>query len=144
METYTLKFCPKCNTDKNTSDFNKNKNKPDGLQVDCRTCTTLRHREYYKKNGEYHKKYITKQNRRRRKEAKLAVDKIKSQSSCKFCPEREICCLQFHHLENKFENVADMVKGGYSIKSILKEIEKCILVCSNCHYKLHAGIIKHI
>ena len=32
-----------------------------------------------------------------------------------------------------------MTKG---YKTILSELEKCILLCSNCHKEIHEGIIK--
>jgi len=50
-------------------------------------------------------------------------------------------CLDFHH---KDPNEKDFTIGKYRNKSkenLLKEIEKCVCVCSNCHRKIHAGII---
>jgi len=29
----------------------------------------------------------------------------------------------------------------YPLDTILKEVEKCIVVCSNCHRKIHGGKI---
>ena len=31
-----------------------------------------------------------------------------------------------------------MVNRGYGIKRIQKEIDKCIVLCLNCHAKLHS------
>lgn len=42
-------------------------------------------------------------------------------------------CLDFDHLGDKTKNIADMLKEGYSIDRIKEEIEKCELVCANCH-----------
>jgi hypothetical protein len=43
--------------------------------------------------------------------------------------------LDFHHdgQSEKDFNVADMAGQGLSIKAIQIEIEKCIILCSNCH-----------
>ena len=42
-------------------------------------------------------------------------------------------CMDFDHIEdNKKHNIATMVRS-YSKDRVLKEIEKCELVCSNCH-----------
>jgi predicted HNH restriction endonuclease len=35
-----------------------------------------------------------------------------------------------------------MVARGYSWENLLKEAEKGIIVCANCHRKIHADIIK--
>lgn len=33
--------------------------------------------------------------------------------------------------------IANMVGFAYSKERILREIEKCVVICSNCHRKLH-------
>ena len=42
---------------------------------------------------------------------------------------------EFHHrnFRNKLYNIAQMVGAGFSIDSIIKELEKCILLCAYCH-----------
>lgn len=45
-------------------------------------------------------------------------------------------CMDFDHRdgETKHKGVSEMVKlPGFSIEQVLAEIEKCDLVCSNCH-----------
>jgi hypothetical protein len=47
--------------------------------------------------------------------------------------------LQFHHnQEDKSFNISDF--KSHSIKTIKKEIAKCILICPNCHFYLHSKI----
>lgn len=42
--------------------------------------------------------------------------------------------MEFDHVKGvKRMNVGNLVTGGYSEKSIIEEIEKCDLVCANCH-----------
>jgi cytochrome c len=47
--------------------------------------------------------------------------------------------LVFHHKDDtiKENNIADMIRGGYSLKNIKKELDKCEVLCSNCHNKEH-------
>lgn len=38
-----------------------------------------------------------------------------------------------HIVGNKHFNVGDALRRGFSLKRILAEIEKCVVVCANCH-----------
>jgi hypothetical protein len=47
--------------------------------------------------------------------------------------------LQFHHLnsEDKAFNISDAVRNAVSLDRIKEEIEKCIVLCANCHAIRH-------
>jgi len=65
-------------------------------------------------------------------------DYFKKSLKCKICSEDHPATLDFHHVdprEKKF-NIGKMLYG-FSKDNILKEISKCIVLCSNCHRKLH-------
>lgn len=51
---------------------------------------------------------------------------------CVHCSESDIRVLEFDHLGNKRENISAMV-GKRTIGEILKEIDKCQVLCCNCH-----------
>jgi hypothetical protein len=58
---------------------------------------------------------------------------------CVVCRYRyEIAALQFHHMEEKSFHLSTLPKGITPLE-LLDELEKCCLVCSNCHAELHAG-----
>jgi len=57
----------------------------------------------------------------------------KKKLCCKFCGLKDYRVLDFHHLEDKENTISRMVGVGYSWKSIVKEMDKCITLCSNCH-----------
>jgi hypothetical protein len=65
------------------------------------------------------------------------------QVGCVNCGETAIECLDFHHLqpEDKRKSVAYMTHNGTSMRVLSKEIEKCVVLCANCHRKLHAGTL---
>ena len=67
------------------------------------------------------------------------IQEIKSQLCCADCGERHSATLQFHHLnaEDKMFNIGDAVRNGIKLDRIKKEIEKCIILCANCHFKRH-------
>ena len=51
-----------------------------------------------------------------------------------------LAALQFHHIEpnNKNFGITEALRSSkYSKEEILKESEKCILLCANCHLELH-------
>tara|TARA_Y100000034_G_C6686333_1_gene301968 strand:- start:80 stop:679 length:600 start_codon:yes stop_codon:yes gene_type:complete len=68
-------------------------------------------------------------------------DQYKSGVKCKTCNESHPACLAFHHRqpEDKHMAVSKMVGCAYSVSRILAEIEKCDVLCANCHMKLHSG-----
>ena len=67
---------------------------------------------------------------------------IKNQLYCADCGQRHPATLQFHHLnsENKTFTIGDAVNKGFSLDRIKKEIEKCIVLCANCHFIRHYNI----
>ena len=78
--------------------------------------------------------------RERKKIIKKWMVKYKSKLKCTKCPECHPSCLEFHHKQRKKEKnfeISRMVGQGYSITRIKEEIFKCIVLCSNCHRKLH-------
>ena len=99
------------------------------------------YRSYYENNPDYRKQ------QRERAVAKgienrKAYHEWKSTLACVYCGERESCCLEFHHLDPKSKDYELSKISSKSIKFILREAAKCVVLCSNCHKKLHAGVIK--
>lgn len=63
-------------------------------------------------------------------------------SKCAICGYDTIQdALEFHHL-NPLEKEFGIAENGncHDLELDLKEIKKCILVCSNCHREIHAGL----
>lgn len=48
--------------------------------------------------------------------------------------------LSFHHLYDKDLKLSSR-EMQFSIKTLLKEVKKCILVCHNCHGEIHDNLI---
>lgn len=55
------------------------------------------------------------------------------------CGESRLPCLDYHHKDpsNKQYRIAVMVKK-HSLTAIDTEINKCMLICANCHRMIHA------
>ncbi len=77
--------------------------------------------------------------RRIRKRNKKYTDKIKDKQYCCICGESHSACLDFDHIDptTKFKTVAFLVGAGYSLEVIQIEIDKCQILCANCHREKH-------
>lgn len=73
-------------------------------------------------------------NARRRDVWKIIQD-YKSAKGCYKCGfNSHPVALQFHHKNgNKKANVSDLIRSDYGMITIWKEINKCIILCANCH-----------
>lgn len=129
------KVCSKCKEEKTITEFNKNKTKKDGYQSYCRDCSNGKLKEHYEKNKD---SYANKRDTRREMLREF-INSIKIESSCKHCGEDDIACLDFHHTDDisKEFNVGEAINRGLNIDRIKSEINKCEILCSNCHRKLH-------
>lgn len=67
------------------------------------------------------------------------VDDYKQNKKCKHCTENTPICLEFHHRdpESKVDTIPSLIKRGCSLRELKREINKCDLLCSNCHKKEH-------
>lgn len=60
--------------------------------------------------------------------------------SCSICGETDPICLDFHHLDPAQKTIEiSLAIARWSIKRIREEMDKCIVVCANCHRKLEAA-----
>jgi len=93
----------------------------------------------YADRAEYLKKAVSK----RRKALREKSIKYKG-SKCFFCNyDRYIGALEFHHINEETKNFGLSEKGmTRSWDKTRKELDKCILLCSNCHKELHSGLLQ--
>lgn len=77
---------------------------------------------------------------KRRHELKIMAVEYKGGKCCKCGYNKCIHALEFHHLERSKKKFGLSGKGlTRSWKKIKKELDKCILVCSNCHKEIEYG-----
>ncbi|MGE4234646.1 MAG: hypothetical protein AB7F43_15130 [Bacteriovoracia bacterium] len=126
-----MKVCTKCKSEKDLSEYNKNSNKPDGLQNICRTCSNKKSAEHYKSNKQSY-----------RDSKKKSINLLKNfvfdylkEHACVDCSEADPVVLEFDHVDSKSKNISDMIHAGVSIESLQIELNKCVVRCANCHRK---------
>ena len=101
---------------------------------------------YYVKDGNGGMRYRCKQcakdavNKRRRTLKEKAVEYLGGK--CEKCGyDKYIGALEFHHKENKDFGIS--ARGlCHSWNKLKKELDKCKLLCSNCHKEIEAGIME--
>lgn len=117
------KICSVCKIDKKNTEFYRRKGRKYGLNSRCKDCTKLESPN------------------RKRKFKNDCVDHKGGECQC--CGYNNCNnALDFHHIDPKKKkfNISD--PGRYKItQEVLDELDKCILVCSNCHREIHAGYI---
>jgi len=96
-------------------------------------------KEYYQKNKEKYRE----SSRTRKEKSKQFANKIKTDAKCLFCREDDFACLDFHHKDpnEKEIDISELIKNRAPPEKILKETNKCVVLCANCHRKLHHHLL---
>jgi len=133
----TYKVCTTCGEEKFLSQYRRDRTQTSGYQPRCKQCVRAVN------NSAYVTKYGEKQRQRNSTRVAEQREKIRAYKlthPCT-CGEKEPVCLEFHHLLPGEKDFQMSNVGTLSWARILQEIQKCVVVCSNCHKKIHAGII---
>lgn len=92
------------------------------------------YQRYYYKNRQKEKE----RTKRRTEELKRWFKRYKENLQCQVCGENHRACLDFHHTGDKEKSVTELVSRMNTSKETIKqEIEKCDVLCANCHRKRH-------
>lgn len=134
-----MKICVKCRTDKPLAEYTKDRASKDGYYHTCKACKNAVAKRRYDNNESY-RSSVKSRSRDRFQVGRQIIEEAK-RNGCSLCPERESVCLSFHHTD---PNEKDFMMGTGKTRSpekIREEIAKCVVVCHNCHSKIHAGLI---
>lgn len=129
-----MKKCTKCGIEQGLDEYYKSsKNKIDGRQTACKTCTKKYDAE--RRSNPESKSRQVETNRNKRKQNRQQLHDYLKDKSCIICNENRIPCLQFDHRDPEIKNfnIADGIGQGYGWSTILKEIDQCDILCANCH-----------
>lgn len=137
-----MRECTKCKIEKPYSEYYKSSTNKSGWQAWCKKCTISNMAYRYKNNEKVKSK--TKEGERNSFNVFQNISLlIKSKYGCQYCNEQCPHVLQFHHINplNKITEVSVLCFKKNKPK-FFEEMNKCIVVCSNCHIKIHYGIIQ--
>jgi len=90
-------------------------------------------RKHYQDNKS---RYLDNQKRKRDKN-KQFIAEYKKNKSCA-CGESHPACLEFHHTDSTKKDIQiSRAMYDWGLKRLIEEVEKCELLCANCHRKVH-------
>ena len=119
-----MKVCSWCKKKKPYSEFYPNKITSDGYGSWCKRCDTQNRREQRQENKKKLVEYFG--------------------GKCVICGySKYYGALEFHRLNPDKKDLSweRIMTKRYDFKKMLKEAKKCLLICSNCHREIHAGIV---
>ena len=87
------------------------------------------------------RKYLIRAVQKRRRKIRLMAVEYKG-SKCSICSyDRCLDALEFHH-KNPAQKDFSISEKGYtrSWESVKKELDKCVMLCANCHRETHSKL----
>ena len=116
------KICSSCNKEKPNSEFYKRQSRDYDLSSKCRSCnledTLVRQKDFKQQCVDY------------------------KGGECQCCGYNKCNgALEFHHIDPKTKKFSISQYRSSDGYSLTEELDKCVLVCSNCHREIHAGYI---
>ena len=131
-----LKKCTKCQRELPLDNF-RWKNKSEGKKhSQCKECQKAQEKQHYRESLERRESVRATTNSQKITNM-ILVEEARSQG-CKKCGEKRSYVLDFHHRngEEKVETINHMIKSASS-KTLQAELEKCDVLCANCHREFH-------
>ena len=128
-----VKYCTRGGHDVAVEQFSSSTKNKDGLFAWCKPCMATYERERYSSGDRARKE------KNRKNTIKYSQDKlweILSHSECQVCGNDDPDVLEFDHREQstKLFSISEAI-GRYKWETVLAEIQKCDILCCNCHRK---------
>lgn len=127
-----------CSAGKHTLDESKFWKRGRTFQPNCSECQRKINKERYASNPRKHITNVV----RNSKSRLLQFQEWKCSMGCQVCHERYYACLDLHHVDpHAKEEVLSKALNTWSKARVEQELKKCVVVCKNCHTKIHGGQI---
>lgn len=125
--------CNVCRTEKQEDEFATSPGTGKRVKI-CLVCWGI-HYAHLCKSVEHHREKKRKESDRARNRNREYVYKVLSESCCLDCGYSNWLALQFDHRDpiKKVTDVCILMNMGVALGRLKVEIEKCDVVCANCH-----------
>ena len=125
-----MKRCNDCKKEKNFGEFSWER-RGEKRSKRCKDCQKIRSKKHYKENSEEYVKY---RHNLKERNQRYIYNYLKN-NPCINCGETNPIVLEFDHIDPKTKEFGLGAAGQrrVSIKKIQEEINKCVVLCANCH-----------
>lgn len=129
------KECNVCREAKPVSEYYPNKSCSLGVVSTCKPCYKAKRADWYAENRERRQNKANTRNQDRKMKAILSFG-----GRCADCLQSYPACVyQFHHLDPSKKDVNPSYSMAGSEETMWKELQKCVMLCANCHMIRHHG-----
>lgn len=130
------RVCTKCGVNKPIEEFGWKDRTRGYRHWVCKECTAQRSSDWYYSNRDRQKENVKRNNQNYREQARLFVLNFLLKHPCTNCGESDPRVLEFHHEGDKENEVSRLMGRGASLEVLKSEMDKCKVLCANCHRKL--------
>lgn len=104
----------------------------------CSNCHSILHYSEHKhKQGKYRPSDLVRKARKCDK-----IDRQKTEYGCLCCGYKDSPkALVFHHAKSSEKGMGISKMKSFSEENVSSEIKKCVILCQNCHFLIHRGLI---
>lgn len=140
-----MRICTKCFESKDEKDYYVKDKKSNRLHTQCKQCYKEHRKTYHAEHyARYHEAYLQRAKIRRielRGEFRQNMLEYLKDKACVVCGESDMRVLEFDHIDpsNKIFSISQAVKYGYRWHKVMDEIQKCRILCANCHKRRTAS-----
>lgn len=103
--------------------------KPEGVNPPKPWGELSTYQRYYYRNKDAERERI----KARKDRIKEYIDDQRKAGECQHCGYKDYRALDFHHVEEKEYKISEIHNRGVSMETVKDELDKCILLCANCH-----------
>lgn len=126
--------CTKCHLHKDETEYRLINKAKGRLSSWCKLCFSAYEREKWKTSPERRESNKSANKKRKTRNSQFVWDFLKTKA-CMDCSEPETILLEFDHRDRSTKKfcISEAVRSSVSIETLKKEMNKCDVVCGNCH-----------
>ena len=134
-----MQVCTVCGKKKTAQDFFYRNKRTNKLHSQCKDCYVVKRRaiwrKHYHKYGSKYRQRAIERNQKLKLNLRRQMLEYLADKSCVRCGIKDYRVLEFDHLDpsKKSFGIAQGIHGILSWPKLLAEIEKCQILCANCH-----------